>query len=111
MKSPNGYARGVVYRHGHVRQDGDGRNFLELTIEMEEPAIHRGKEWRQKVAVRSYRPKDMALARDLVRGTLVSVDAEAVDAVTWTDRTTGQVFSAARLTGAVTILSHKEEAP
>lgn len=104
MKSPSGYARGFVAREGQVRSDGDGNRFIELTIEMEDYTPHRGRQFRQRIGVRSYRPSDIAEIHRLQRGTRVSVDATSIDAASWTDRATGQVFSIARLTGTLTIL-------
>jgi hypothetical protein len=109
MNSPTGYARGTISREGQVRTDMEGRPYLEATIEMEGPTQHRGRQFRQRVALRSFRPADIGLARELTRGVRVSIDATGVDAVSWTDRATGQVFSTARLTGHVTILHGRTE--
>lgn len=104
MRSPTAYARGTIAREGQVRSDGEGNRFIELTIEMEDPTPHRGRHFRQRIGVRSYRQTDIAQIRELCKGVRISVEATAVDAASWTDRATGQVFSIARLTGVVTIL-------
>lgn len=104
MKSPTAYARGTVSREGQIRSDSGGRPFLELTIEMEDPTPHNGRQFHQRIGVRSFRPSDLAMLRELGKGTLISVEATSVDAASWTDRATGQVFSVARLTGTITKL-------
>jgi len=109
MNSPTGYAQGVISREAQVRRDLEGRTFLEATIEMDGLTQHRGRPFHQRVAIRSFRPADIGLARELTRVVRIAIEATAVDAVSWTDRATGQVFSAARLTGAINILPGRTE--